>query len=78
MSKEGGEAMNNLKAFRIKHRMTQKQLADIANLSQPYLHDLELGNRKGSDATWENISKALGVPVEKLRGGDTDAKAAVS
>ena len=37
-----------------------------ANISQPYLHDLENGNRGAKRETLERIAKALNVEVEDL------------
>ena len=58
--------MNNIKGIRIEKNMTQTELSRIAQISQPYLHDLENGNRGAKRETLERIAKALNVEVEDL------------
>lgn len=50
-----------------KHRgMTQGDLADAANLSRPYLTEIETGRKEGSIRALKAIAEALGVSMEKL------------
>ena len=70
--------MNRIKAIRLEKEMTQKALAQAAGVSAPFLHDLENGNRSAKPSTMRRIANALGCPVDQLRGGETDAKTAVS
>lgn len=48
--------------------MSQKQLADAVGITQPHLHDIEVGRRKGSVAVLCRIARALGTTVEMLVG----------
>ena len=58
--------MNNIRAIRKKRRMTQVELATVARISQPFIHDLERGNRNAKPETLERIAAALGCTVEDL------------
>ena len=50
-----------------KHRgMTQAQLAKKANVSRPYLTEIETGKKEGSLKAMKNLAKALGVSVGTL------------
>ena len=55
----------NLKAMRIEKNMTQRQVADIAGISQSYYADIENGNKAIGDdlpvETAKGIAKALGI-----------------
>ena len=44
----------------------QKELALAANISRPYLHDLENNRRGAKPETLQRIANALGVTVEEL------------
>ena len=59
--------MNRVKEIREAQGLTQQQLAKLAGVTQPYLHDLEKGNRGARPETWARIAEALGVKVEELR-----------
>ena len=59
--------MNRVKEIREAQGLTQQQLAKLAGVTQPYLHDLEKGNRGARPETWAQIAEALGVKVEELR-----------
>lgn len=63
---ERGETLNRIKELRQKIGMTQKTLADSAQISQPYLFDLENNRRGARSETLERIAKALGVSVDDL------------
>lgn len=62
--------MNRIKEIRKEKGLTQKVLAGLAGISQPYLNDLENGNRRGRTATLEKIAAPLGVTVEALTAPD--------
>lgn len=62
--------MNRIKEIRKEKGLTQKALAVMAGISQPYLNDLENGNRHGRKATLERIAAPLGVAVEALTASD--------
>ena len=52
--------------MREEKKITQKDLARMANVSQPYLFDLENNRRGGKPETIKRIADALGVDVEEL------------
>lgn len=58
--------MNRIKELRERKNISQKSLAIMANVSQPYLHDLEKGARGAKPETFERIASALQVPVETI------------
>lgn len=63
--------LNRIRELRKERGMKQGELARAAEISQPYLYDLELGRRGAHRLTWERIAKALGCTVEELQGNDT-------
>ena len=66
---------NRIKALRLEKEMTQKELARLAGVTSPFMHDLENGNRNAKPATMRRIAAALGCTVEALKGGQTDGAA---
>ena len=60
--------MNHIKKMREERKLSQVQLAKLANISQPYLHDLENGARGAKPETLKRIADVLGVTVEELTG----------
>ena len=63
--------MNRIKELRKEKGLTQKKLAELAGISQPYLNDLENGNRMGKPETLQRIADPLGVTVKILKGETT-------
>ena len=63
--------MNRIKELRKEKGLTQKKLAELAGISQPYLNDLENGNRMGKPETLQRIAAPLGVTVKILKGETT-------
>lgn len=59
---------NRIREIRKAKQMTQVELARLAKVSQPHIHDLENGYRRASPETMERIAAALGVTVQELRG----------
>lgn len=57
---------NRIKAIRETLKITQKELATKAEVSSPYLYDLENNRRGARPETLERIAAALGVTVEEL------------
>lgn len=57
---------NNIRTLRKNQNLTQEQLAEKANISVPYMTQIELGKRQASLDIIENIAKALDVPVGGL------------
>ena len=58
--------LNRIKEIREVKGITQKALAEAASVSQPFLYDLENGNRNAKRETWERIANALGCKVDDL------------
>lgn len=58
--------MTALEKLRREKRITQADLARAANVSQPFIHDLERGNRSAKPETMERIAAALNCSVEDL------------
>ena len=65
--------MNRIKKIREFLRISQKDLAAAALVSQPYLHDLENNKRGAKPETWLRIAEVLGCTVEELRGEEESA-----
>ncbi len=66
--------MNNIKLIRERNEMTLTKLAKEANISPPYLFDLERGARGAKPETMERIASALGVAVDDLIGDSPEAR----
>ena len=62
----GGEKVNRIKELREKHGMMQKELAERAGVSRPFLHDLENNHRGAKPETYQRIADALGVSITEL------------
>ena len=58
--------MTAIERIRRDKNITQADLARIANVSQPYIHDLERGNRGAKRETLVRIAEALGCTVDEL------------
>ena len=58
--------MNRIKELREARHMMQKELAESAMISRPYLHDLENNRRGAKPETLQRIADALGVTVHDL------------
>lgn len=58
--------MNRIKEVRKNAKMTQVELASMAKISQPFLHDLESNHRSAKPETLERIAEALKVSVKEL------------
>lgn len=59
--------MNKIKALREQAGIQQKELAARAEISQPFLCDLENNRRGAKPETYQRIADALGVKVEDLK-----------
>lgn len=57
---------NRIKELREKAGLQQKELAERAEISGPYLHDLENNRRGAKPETYQRIADALGVGVDDL------------
>lgn len=58
--------MYRIKDIREIMKISQTELAAAANVSQPYLHDLENNRRGARPETLARIAEALGVTVDEL------------
>jgi DNA-binding XRE family transcriptional regulator len=60
-------------AFWRRHRgLTQADLAQAARVSQPYLAQLENGQREGSISVYRQLARRLGVSVDELLPDEVD------
>lgn len=55
-----------VKAWREYRRMTQDTLAAAANLSKPYVSQIENRKRDGTMEVFKALAMALGVPIDML------------
>ena len=65
--------MNRVLEIRTERGITQQALATAAEISRPFLVDIEKGRRGAKPDTWSRIAGALGVTVAELRGDDNAA-----
>lgn len=61
-----------VKKLRKEQHLTQKELADLCNVSFSFISDIETGRRNASIETLTSISKALNVPLSSLLQDDVD------
>ena len=54
---------NPIKILRKYRGMTQADLAEAANISRPYLTEIETGKKDGSIRAMRSLAEALGVSV---------------
>lgn len=57
---------NRIREIRLSLGIGLNELARRCLVSGAYMHDLELGNRRGSSIVIQRIADALGVTVEEL------------
>ena len=57
---------NPIKVWREFRKLTQQQLADAAEISKPYLSQIETGKRKGTTDILSAIAKALHVSLDDV------------
>ena len=60
------DGQNPIRVWREHRRMTQKQLAQVAEISVPYLSQLESGKRNGTTEVLSAIARALDVDLEDI------------
>lgn len=58
--------INQIKSIRKEKGITQRELANKAEISAPYLFDLENNRRGAKPETLERIAAALGVTTAEL------------
>jgi len=57
---------NPVKVWREYRGLTQQQLADAAEISKPYLSQIETGKRTGTTNVLSAIAKALDISLEQI------------
>ena len=60
---------HQIRAARLRRKMTQAQLAEAADLSVPYISHVERGKKRVSLDALLRISRALDVTVDQLLSG---------
>ena len=55
-----------LKVLRVKHNLTQKELAEKVGVSYPTYNLIEQGKRKGSTQFWANVQKLFNLEDGEL------------
>ena len=65
---------SNLKRIRTQRGMTQAQLAELTELSNTYIANIECGKTWISDTTLEKLSQALGVEFHVLFYEDAERR----
>lgn len=60
----------NLKEMRVKQRLSQEKLADIAGLHRTYVGSVERGERNISIDNMERLASALNITIQDLLNVD--------
>lgn len=60
------DGKNPVKVWREYRGLTQQQLADAAEISKPYLSQIETGKRSGTTDVLSAMAKALDVSLEQI------------
>ena len=55
-----------LKLLRVKHNLTQEEMADKIGVSRCTYAAIENGTRNGRDFFWESLQKAFNIPDEDM------------
>jgi len=63
------DSQNPIRVWREYRGMTQRQLAKVAEISVPYLSQLESGKRKGSTSVLSAIARGLNLTLDDLIEG---------
>ncbi len=63
---------NPIKVWRKYRGLTQQQLASAAQISKPYLSQIETGKRRGTTEILSAIAKALNVSLDEIVGGEKE------
>ena len=64
------EGQNPIRVWREYRGLTQRELAEKAGISKPYLSQIEAGKRKGSAAVLSALASALGLTLDNLVATD--------
>jgi len=73
---DGGIAQNwasRLRQLRQQRLLSQRDLAELAGLTQTTIANIELGKRRPHPRTLRKISEALGIPPSELAAAPPDA-----
>ncbi|WP_245207971.1 helix-turn-helix domain-containing protein [Sediminibacillus dalangtanensis] len=57
---------SRLRQYRLHHRMTQEELADLAGFSRSYYTEIETGKRNISLLNIRRLAEALDIPIKDL------------
>lgn len=57
---------NPIRVWREYRRLTQRELAQVADISVPYLSQIESGKRQGSTEVLAAIAEALGLSLDDV------------
>lgn len=60
----------NLKEMRVKQRLSQEKLADMAGLHRTYVGSVERGERNISIDNMERLASALNITIQDLLNAD--------
>ena len=63
---------SKIKQQRLERKITREQLARLADISDKFLYDIEVGNKGMSADTLYRIGIALGVSIDWLLGVRND------
>jgi transcriptional regulator with XRE-family HTH domain len=64
------ELGERLRAIRVLRRLTLREVADAAGVSESFVSQLERGRSNASVATLQRLAAALGIEISDLFGGD--------
>lgn len=56
----------HLKLLRVKHHLTQEQMAERIGCTRTTYATIETGERNGRDYFWESLQKAFDIPDEDM------------
>ncbi len=59
-----------IKELRLQHKITQEKLAELIDMSVPYVSYIETAKKKPSLETLIRVSNALGVTIDELLTGN--------
>lgn len=60
--------MNGIRYLRIKHDLTQEELAKKIGITRQYISEVEIGKRSVSDKIALKLADVFGVSVSEVRG----------
>jgi transcriptional regulator with XRE-family HTH domain len=66
-----GDLSARVREYRLKNKMSVRDLAKRAGVSPSYIYAIEAGNRGANIVKLQQIAKALGIPLSTLWGEDS-------